>query len=334
MGAGGCHSNRPLSFYMKILLTGSTGFIGKRMLPALEAAGHVVVTFDRSRTFLRWIRGPFDAVIHLAWGGVSAVRRNDFDIQTGNVSQFGQMLENCKLEWKPKTFISFGSQAEYGQGANRNEYRRWKMEDGQQYGIAVPECAYGASKAACLNHLALFGWQHPELRWLWLRLFSVYGPGEGPEWFIPSTVRKMRSGEPLLFTPGEQELDYLHVDDVCRAVVAALCERRHCEPNGGHRPPLQNGAYDLGSGKPVKLKVVVDQLAAILKPSQPLQFGALPYRPNQIMRACANTDLWKQLGIQPQIHFTEGLKQTAQAISENADTLSRSYGFISSIPSL
>jgi len=277
---------------MKILLTGSTGFIGKHLLRHLLAAGHVVTTPTRYDPITA-IREPFDAVIDLAWSGVSAKWRNDWMMQSANVARFGVMLAMLPV-WKPGVFIGFGSQAEYGQDADRifalhRDYPgRRELE---------PKTAYGAAKLACWN---MMGASCPNgARNIWFRLFSVYGPGESDEWLIPSTIRKMRSGEPLQFTEGFQEMDYLHVDSVCRDVLSSL------------EKPEVGGAVDLATGKPVSVRKVIETLADIIKPSQPLELGAIPLRDGQIMRARACSNYWQS---QP-ISLRDGLQQVVDSMS-------------------
>lgn len=277
---------------MNILLFGSTGFIGKHLLRHLKAAGHDVTTPTRYHA-ISTIPGRFDAVIDLAWNGVPARFRNDFALQSGNVARFGNLLANLP-RWNPKVVLGFGSQAEYGRFANRAVYA----------GIAnttQPLCAYGAAKQACRQMLEVAADQMA-FRFGWLRLFSVYGPGESADWLIPATIKKMRSGAPLEFTAGEQWMDYLHVSDVCRAVLACL-ERETFW-----------GCHDLASGHPVQLRDLLKQLGEIEPQTQPIQLGALPYRPNQVMCMCGEKTLWRTLGIEPQITLRDGLMGVSESI--------------------
>ncbi len=212
---------------MKILLTGSTGFIGRHLCRYLVDAGHAVAAPGRDG--LMRYQERYDAVIDLAWGGVQACHRNNWEFQTENVARFGRTLAMLPI-WKPSVFIGFGSQAEYGDNADRSY--------GFLYSNNQPKCAYGQAKKACCSMLETAG-RFDGFRSIWFRLFSVYGPGERDGWLIPSTIRKMKSGERLLFTAGEQQMDYLHVTDLCRSISACLANEKLpiCWPTTEHYVP-------------------------------------------------------------------------------------------------
>ena len=108
---------------------------------------------------------------------------------------------------------------------------------------------------------------------VWLRLFDVYGPGDGPEWFLPYVIRSALSDTSPRLTKCEQRWDYLYVDDVCRAVKSVI-----------EAPAVASGAYNLSSGVPVSLKDVVANVFETVAPprARPI-FGAVPYGVNQVM---------------------------------------------------
>ena len=267
---------------MKILITGATGFIGKAVGSLLEQCGHDLVSVSLSGWWRNGlpaeVDAPYDAIIHCAWGGVDAAGRNDFELQQQNIDLFSQLLHRSAMAGT-KAFISFGSQAE----------------------IYQPETHYGAAKLECqrlMKHVGELG----KMRCVWLQLFSVYGEGQGEQWLIPGLIRKLLANLPIDLTPGDQRMDFLHVRDVALAVLSVLtCDVR--------------GVYEVGSGHEHSLLQVAEFLHALTFSSSLLNWGAIPYRADQVMLACADPyDFHSATGWQPRTDFIVGLRDTIKHI--------------------
>ena len=293
---------------MKILITGGTGFIGSHIIRAAVAAGHEVIALRREKSpltrcadFLEqvqwldhaapgWATAAVAAqpavIIHSAWAGVTAAERADWKLQAVNLSLFSDLLHiasNVNL----KQFIGLGSQAEYGpiNGRVNEDYP------------CRPDTAYGATKLACLDLLAGFARQR-QMAFAWLRLFSIYGPDEGEQWFISSLIRQLQLGQPPQLSSCEQRYDYLHVHDLAAGLLAVL------------RQPEKSGVFNLSSNTALPLKQVVQLIQKYTNcPVAPV-FGALPYRSGQSMHLEGDSTRFNQaFSFQPQINITEGLRR-------------------------
>jgi nucleoside-diphosphate-sugar epimerase len=295
---------------MKIFVTGGTGFIGSHVCRALIQAGHSLICLKRKASSLercldfrgrvRWvdhdsadwtqaiIASKPRTVIHCAWAGVTAAERDDWKIQAENIV-FSLELMRVAEEAGVKQFIALGSQAEYGPIQGRvNEKHPCR-----------PTTAYGISKLACLTMLEGFA-RRRQMSYAWLRLFSIYGPGEGAQWFLPSLIRKMKNGQPLQLTGCEQRYDYLHVQDLALGVQAVL---RHSETSG---------VFNLSSNASVPLKQLVQRLKEYTGCVAEPAFGALPYRSGQSMHMEGNsTRFYETFAFKPQISIVEGLRKLA-----------------------
>ena len=129
--------------------------------------------------------------------------------------------------------VTAGSSSEYG------------TVDGPMDEAAAcePDDPYGVAKLAGGLLVRVVARQHG-LESAHLRLFSVYGPGEDPRWLVPSVVRALLAGRPVQLTPGDQARDFVYVDDVAEALLAARCfrhrrpdgQRRHRRPDDDPRP--------------------------------------------------------------------------------------------------
>jgi nucleoside-diphosphate-sugar epimerase len=294
---------------MKIFLTGATGFVGGYIGRAVVEAGLPLVCLKRKTSDLSrcaafsgkatWLDRDSDwmgaviaqqpqALIHAAWTGVAAAKRDDEKAQADNSRFFSELLEVTRAAGVQR-FIGLGSAAEYGQINGRVD---------ENY-PCNPTNAYGRAKLACLRMLEDFANRHA-VSYAWLRLFSTYGPGEGEQWFIPGVLRQMRAGQAPRLTACEQRYDYLHARDVAAGVLAAA------------RKTDASGVFNLGSNASVPLKQIVRMLQKFCGSAVEPEFGALPYRPNQSMRM--EGDSWRfyaTFGFAPRITLEQGLRELA-----------------------
>ena len=111
-----------------------------------------------------------------------------------------------------------------------------------------------------------------------------------PDWYLPESLyQHPRFGFRL----------YLYVEDAANAIALAVTDQEVC------------GVYNLGTGKAYEVRHVVKEIAALIDPSIVLDFGALPYRPDQVMHLQASIlRLQKATGWKAKIDLSEGLRLT------------------------
>ena len=273
----------------RIFITGTTGFIGARLLRSLLERGEDVAILLRpgantiriddlldscvqiygsldsiSQIQNQLISFSPDTVIHLAWSGVENTARNDLR-QLDNIA-YSRDLYNLTDEIGCRRFLGLGSQAEYG-------VMRGKIHEDS---IPSPTSLYGLSKLAAgitLNMAA----NSSGRPFTWLRLFSCYGPGDNPVWLIPYVIKTLLNGEKPSLTKGEQVWDYLYIDDVVDGIIAALVDDLR-------------GIFNLGSGAPVALKDILSTIRDSINPNLPMGFGEVDYRPDQVMHLEASME--------------------------------------------
>lgn len=293
---------------MKIFVTGGTGFIGSHLVRALVAEGHEVFVLRRGKSSFHrcadfekkigwvsqdnsnWIQQVIEqkpaVIIHAAWASVTAAERTDWKLQATNLVLFAELLKIADAVGLAQ-FIAFGSQAEYGTINSRVDESHPCQSDN----------AYGATKLAALALLEGFARQK-KMSYIWLRLFSIYGPGEGETWFIPNLIRQMKLGQSPQLSGCEQRYDYLHVRDLAAGVLAVL------------RRPEISGVFHLSSNASLPLKQIVQLVKEYTGCCAEPGFGALPYRPGQSMHMEGDsTRFYQAFGFQPKITLTEGLRQ-------------------------
>jgi nucleoside-diphosphate-sugar epimerase len=293
----------------RVLVTGGAGFVGARVVHRLVAQGREVALLLRATSDPRRLadvlehctvlRGDMsqlatqrsqlhdfapEGVLHMAWEGVKGADRNH-PMQLSNVSSSIDLFQ-LTGEIGCASFVGLGSQAEYGILSGRIDERA----------PTRPTTTYGAAKLAtgCVLERAAEAAGRP---FAWLRLFSSYGPDDDPSWLIPYLIRTLLARERPRLTKAEQVWDYIHVDDVANAIIAAL--------DAG-----ATGVFNLGSGEARPLRDIVTSIRDLVDPSLPLGFGEIPYRPDQVMHLEADvTALATAASWRPKIALEDGLAE-------------------------
>jgi nucleoside-diphosphate-sugar epimerase len=227
-----------------------------------------------------------DVFIHCGWRGVGGHERNEAFQITSNIPTTIQAVElaaaaGCR-QW-----IGLGSQAEYG---NLN---RRISEDAP----LIPTTVYGKAKlAAGVAALALC--ETRKMAGAWLRVFSTYGPGDAPHWFIPYVIQEFLADRTPKLTKCAQLWDYLFVGDAARAVASIA--------NG-----ITSGVFNLGSGFARPLKDIIEAIRTELGSSLEPANGALPYRPAQVMHLEADISrLQAATAWEPAMTLADGVRAT------------------------
>lgn len=176
---------------MRVLVTGSSGFIGSHLVKALRDRGDAVVEFDlktgqdiRHFRDCQMVRGCDEVYHQAAISTIAECDRNPSLAHDTNVGGFLNILLACK-DAGVKRFVYASSAAVYG------------------------ETFYGATKKANEAYATLY----PSVG---LRYFNVYGEGSGG--VIARWTEQMLKGEPVVIHgDGNAERDYIHVSQVIRA---------------------------------------------------------------------------------------------------------------------
>jgi UDP-glucose 4-epimerase len=295
---------------MRVVVTGSSGFLGRRLLPRLVRDGHEVHGVDlhppskpeagasfrmddlrQPERLVAEVGAGEDALlVHLAWNlKRDALRYRE---QAEQIWLLAGLLD----AWCGRGLrgaIMMGSAEEYGGRAGV------LAEDDPS---VPPLSPYGWAKhAAC--EMAMAKAAATGLPLLWLRPFVVYGPGQGGDMAIPYAVRHARSGERAEFSDGLQERDFIYVDDVVEAIAA-----------GQRRAPPGQHAVNLGTGKPVRLLDVLEGIAAQPGAHADFHYGARARRAGEPERQVADIRCARELlGWRPATDWREGIRRTCEA---------------------
>jgi nucleoside-diphosphate-sugar epimerase len=166
---------------------------------------------------------------------------------------------------------------------------------------AIPSSPYAIAKWACSSYARMFHalYQTPVVV---LRVFMVYGPAQKDlRKLIPYVILSLLRREAPQLTNGHREVDWIYVEDVVEAFLAA-----------GRAPDIEGRTIDVGSGKLVPIRTVVENLVRMTNPEIEPLFGTIPDRPLEQVRMANIIDSETLLGWRPSTPLEAGLKRTME----------------------
>lgn len=294
----------------RVLVTGASGFIGRRTLPLLVEQGwevHAATRRSVSVEGVRWHacdllestgrRRLIQAVqpshlLHLAWFAAHGA----FWSSPENLSWVAATLDLTRefTEAGGQRAAFAGSCAEY-------EWKHGACIEGLT--PLVPATLYGASKDATRRVVEAYG-RTSGLAMAWARIFHLYGFDEDPGRLVVSVARALLQNREAKTTHGEQIRDLSLVDDVAAALVATLASE-------------VTGAVNIGSGEGVPLRHVIELIGELTSRGDLLRIGAVPLSQGEPPVLIANVErLHDDVGFRPRHDLVSGLRMTIEAIRE------------------
>ncbi len=174
---------------------------------------------------------------------------------------------------------------------------------------------YGASKVAAWAFGRMF-WRAYGLPVVTARPFQVYGPGQPPHTLVPAAIRAALSGDDFSMTPGEQQRDWIYVQDVVGGLMAA-----------SSAPGIEGKSLDLGTGKTHSVRQVVERIWEMSGARGRILPGSLPYRPGEVMHLAADADRTARLtGWRAAVGLEEGLRRTIDGMKRRRDAGMKGVG--------
>ena len=225
----------------------------------------------------------FEYFIHLAWMSTYGEGRDNVNSQLDNIQASLQAVQFAK-NLGCSTFVGIGSQAEYGR------------IDGMLTPTtpAFPETGYGIAKL-CAGQMTRLLCNQLDIKHIWCRVLSVYGPYDRDQTLISTAVSKMLANETTEFSPCNQLWDYIYSEDAAKAI---LC----CAQNG-----KDGSIYVIGSGEVHQLKEYIQIIARLTGYKKEIGFGLRSYNENQVMYLQADTSSLQDVGFETETTFNEGI---------------------------
>jgi len=303
-----------------IAVTGSNGFVGARLVEKFVEHGFRVVCLVRPESRPRRslpdgaeqqpippeaadfsaliARISPRAVINLATYGVAPQETDWTTMLDANAGALTRLLVACAPTHT--RVIHAGSCSEYA----RIEKPSRATEDWPCH----PATPYGAAKLGATEWgRALSG--RLGVPFVTLRLFGIYGPGESPHRIIPAVSSRLRRGERVELSPGDQVRDLTYVDDVADAFQRAV------------ETEFEAGAvYNVCSGDGVTIRSVSEKVCSALGATlDRLIFGAYPMRPGEDLWLVGDATRYEAAtGWKAKTTLDAGIQKTLQASAEVA----------------
>ena len=287
----------------RALVTGASGFVGSHLTRALRRGGwhvEVLVRPDSNRSRFTADR------IHLCESEEftelnRAVRLSKPDVVFHLASLFLAEHEPTEVGELIRSNITLGAnllEAMYGNNIRRlvNVGTSWQHFHSETYN---PVCLYAATKQA-FEAIVDFYVQARDFRVITLKLFDTYGPNDHRGKLMHLLERAVRDNQQVDFSPGEQILDLLHIDDAMEAFLVAAV-RVLSDGSSSHE------IFALSSGTTIQLRDLVALYASLSGRTLPIRLGARPYRTREVMHPWT---AGKRLpGWTPRIPLRDGLAE-------------------------
>ena len=297
---------------MKLLVTGSAGFIGSALCLRLLDIGYSVIGLDNHNDYYdpalkeariaRHMDHPnyqhirlsiedrsamaqlfrdhlFEGVINLAaQAGVRYSIENPLAYIDSNLVGFAHILEGCRNS-KVGHLLYASSSSVYG----LNTKQPFSTHDSVNHPVSL----YAATKKA--NELMAHSYSHLyNLPTTGLRFFTVYGPYDRPDMALQKFANAIVNDKPIkVHNYGKHQRDFTYIDDIVEGIVRILVRPASSNPewNSGSPDPATSNApyriYNIGNNNPIALMDYIEALETSLnkeakKELLPLQLGDVP----------------------------------------------------------
>ena len=322
---------------MKVLITGSAGFIGSALSLRLLERGDEVIGIDslndyydvalkearlertaayKNFTDLRvsiddrvamadiFSKHRPDRVVNLAaQAGVRYSIENPLAYVDTNLLGFANILEGCRHN-NVEHLVYASSSSVYGSNTNMP----FSVHDNVDHPVSL----YAASKKA--NELMAHTYSHLyRIPTTGLRFFTVYGPWGRPDMAYFKFTQNILAGKPIdVFNNGNHQRDFTYIDDIVEGVVRVLDKIPQPNPDwSGDAPDSASSTapyrlYNIGNNQPVELMHYIEVLEDCL--GKNAVKNMLPMQPGDVQATYADVDeLVKAIDYKPAMSVEEGM---------------------------
>jgi len=322
---------------MKILITGTAGFIGNELARRLLERGDEVIGVDNLNDYydvnLKKARldkikdhpgftdlrigiedrpamekafkdhKPQRVVNLAAQAGVRYSLENPHAYIESNIVGFMNILEGCRHN-DVEHLVYASSSSVYG--------NHTKMPFSVHHNVDHPVSLYAASKKS--NELMAHTYSHLyQLPTTGLRFFTVYGPWGRPDMALFLFTKAIIEGRPIdVFNHGKHKRDFTYIDDIVEGVIRTLDNVAQPNPDWSSDTPDTASSsapyrvYNIGNNKPVELMYYIETLEKCIGKQAEKNF--LPLQPGDVPATFADVEaLSNDVGFRPDMPIEKGI---------------------------
>lgn len=322
---------------MKVLITGTAGFIGNNLALRLLERGDEVIGIDNLNDYydvslkearLARIKDhanftevriniedreameatfkkhkPQRVVNLAAQAGVRYSLINPYAYIDSNIMGFTNILEGCRHN-EVEHLVYASSSSVYG----ANESMPFSVHDNVDHPVSL----YAASKKS--NELMAHTYSHLfNVPTTGLRFFTVYGPWGRPDMALFMFTKNILEGQPIdVFNHGKHKRDFTYIDDIVEGVIRTLDHTAEPNPNWtGAEPDTATSKapyriYNIGNNQPVELMRYIEVIEECVGKKAEKNF--LPLQPGDVPATYANVDaLMNDVGFKPETSIETGI---------------------------
>ena len=296
---------------MTVLVAGGTGLVGSAIVRHLESRGETVLAvnskvvdlLDRKATFDYVQSHKPDVIIDAAArvGGIGANNTYPVDFLSLNV-QIQTNLMDAAHAAKTPNFLFLGSSCIYPRDCAQPIKEEYLLTGP----LEATNSAYAVAKIAGIELIKSYRKQYG-YKWISAMPTNLYGPNDNfdleTSHVFPALIRKFseaaKNGTAVqLWGTGSPKREFLHVDDLAKAVVVLL-EKYDKDEH-----------INVGSGEDITIKELAETIAAAAGFTGDVQWDSS--KPDGTPRKVMDVSKIKSLGWAPQISLVDGIKQTVE----------------------
>jgi nucleoside-diphosphate-sugar epimerase len=298
----------------RILVTGGNGFLGKQLIKQLiilkakvfcldiqnhcltEGIEYAQIDLRNKRELNEFTDNIQPEIIYHLAASLDRTRDFEFTDEIFDTNAIGTInLLNALVDISFETLIYTSTSEVYG----GNQITPPFKEDCD----FVPASPYSLSKYAAEMAIRTYSELYNK-NFSILRLFNFYGKEMPHNYFLPQLVERLYKNKDFDMTNGEQLRDYLNIDDVISTLLLAS------------KSVAYKQVFNVCSGKAKTLKEIALGLKKMLNSESQINFGALPYRKNEVWEMVGDNAKMKELfDFNPQFELSNLLK----SLTKNAN---------------
>lgn len=301
----------------KILITGGTGFLGYHLVKKcvslgwrvtslstrkpipdkkIEKVNYLICDISKKKKLEKIVNSNYNYVINFAGYVNHSNKTKTIQSHYKGCKNLALIFLNKKID----KFIQIGSSVEYG------NLRSPQIEKNEKFKKKMKTYYSQAKLMSTKFLLELFKkYQFPVNI---LRLYLTYGPKQDANRVIPITIKNSLLNKKFNCSSGHQYRDFIYVDDVVSAIIKVLKNQK-----------INGEIFNIGSGKPIKIKKIIEKIKNIIKSGQPI-YGKIKLRKDEIPKLFPSIlKAKKMLKWNPKININTGLKKTIRYYKINND---------------